>query len=343
MAYGATRAVQEALGEQVVSEIERLEPNTNALGIGDVILDLATVLVVAVLAIVTDFWPLTVVAAAYIGVKQRHLSNLGHELVHSKLVESRLLTKAAGNFVMLILAEPFKCYCRSHWRHHGRLGRVGDPMLESYVAGRAMVVCSSRLEFLFRVYLRSVVWRLPVEAILRWIQKGERESHLSRAMRLLAWVSAATLLYYAGHLTSLIIYWVLPLLFVRPAVTWLTDLGNHAGLIHNTEDPFQQTRGWTSGWLTRHLLGGHLDDMYHPVHHLFPALPWRKLPEAEKLLRSNFQGWSSVPWCSGFFFRRRSTPEIPCVWEDIIHRTNLVARADKDRSEAGQGGAQIGG
>jgi hypothetical protein len=27
-----------------------------------------------------------------------------------------------------------------------------------------------------------------------------------------------------------------------------------------------------------------------------------------------------VPWCSGYFFRRRSTPDQPCVIEDIIAR-----------------------
>ena len=52
---------------------------------------------------------------------------------------------------------------------------------------------------------------------------------------------------------------LIPLVFVRPVVTWITDLGNHAGLIENT-DPLLQTRGWSSHWLTRHLLGGHLDD-----------------------------------------------------------------------------------
>jgi fatty acid desaturase len=102
-------------------------------------------------------------------------------------------------------------------------------------------------------------------------------------------------------------------------VTWITDLGNHAGLIENS-DPLLQTRGWSSHWLTRHLLGGHLDDMYHPLHHWCPQIPWRRLPEAANLAARYLDRWGEVPWCSGYFFRRRSTPDRPCVIEDIIAR-----------------------
>ena len=44
-----------------------------------------------------------------------------------------------------------------------------------------------------------------------------------------------------------------------------------------------------------------------------------------------------VPWCSGYFFRRRSTPDQPCVIEDIIARLSTgvgVARPPNVRGGA---------
>jgi fatty acid desaturase len=127
----------------------------------------------------------------------------------------------------------------------------------------------------------------------------------------------------AGQVAAFATYWAAPLILVRPVITWLTDLGNHAGLIQG-DDPIRQTRGWTSHALTRHLLGGHNDDMYHPIHHWFPNLGWRELPKAEAILRAEFPRWDEVAWCSGFFFRRRHTPQIPCVLDDIVTRLNTA-------------------
>jgi len=38
------------------------------------------------------------------------------------------------------------------------------------------------------------------------------------------------------------------------------------------------------------------------------------------LAAQSLDRWSEVPWCSGYFFRRRSTPAVPCVIEDVIAR-----------------------
>ncbi|TDC06700.1 hypothetical protein E1265_34595 [Streptomyces sp. 8K308] len=96
-------------------------------------------------------------------------------------------------------------------------------------------------------------------------------------------------------------------------------LRDHAGLIHDT-DHLLSTRGWSSHWLTRHILGSHLDDMYHLVHHWCPQIPWRHLPQAAALAAKHLDRWDEVPRCSGFLFRRRATPDQPCVIDDISAR-----------------------
>ncbi|WP_330252865.1 fatty acid desaturase [Nocardia sp. NBC_00565] len=155
--------------------------------------------------------------------------------------------------------------------------------------------------------------------------KSGDETWTAATARWTAWLTAAGVAAAVGHLGHFVLFWAAPLIVVRPIVTWLTDLGNHAGLIHNS-DPLNQTRGWTSHALTRHLLGGHNDDMFHPLHHWFPNLAWRDLPAAAEILRAEFDRWPEVPWCSGFFFRRRATPEVPSVLDDIVERLRHRSR-----------------
>jgi len=320
MATGINSEARAFLTPEVISALENLTTVNSGSGMWDVARDYIVIFATTLLASYFDSYIFAFFAVFYIGVRQRYLSNLGHELTHSKLVIGKKATQALGIFVMFTLGEPFDSYRRSHWRHHTKLGLMGDPMYESYLAGGALNPQGSQLKFLINIYLKSVVFRLPFQAVVVFTGRGESESLLAYATRLFLW---SILLIAAFHLEFgeiFIIYWIVPLLLIRPAVTWLTDLGNHAGVICNKEF-LLQTRGWTSNWLTMHLLGGHLDDMYHPVHHLCPTVPWKRLPEAEEILRNQVPEWQNVPWCSGFFFRRTSTPDIPCVLEDIVNRT----------------------
>ena len=291
----------------------------------DVWQDIAAILAAAWIGTLVGHVAGPVLAVTYIGVRQRHLSNLAHECVHSKLLATRSGNRVVGYLLTGLLGEGFLPYRSTHYVHHARLGSAGDPMLRSYQAGNlhAAGPGSSRTRFVVQVIARSAIWRLPKAAVLTLVTKAPQETWRALGARALIWASAAAVCWRFGLLGDLLLYWLIPLILIRPVVTWITDLGNHAGLIENS-DPLLQTRGWSSHWLTRHLLGGHLDDMYHPIHHWCPQIPWRRLPEAAELARQCLPRWSEVPWCSGYFFRRRSTPGQPCVVEDIIARLTLT-------------------
>jgi len=288
-------------------------------GPADVAVDLGAIVATAAVAKFTGNLAGTVAAVLYIGVRQRHLSNLAHECVHAKIVRSAPVNKALGYFLTAILGEGFEPYRISHQVHHAKLGATGDPMFESYLSRSVSAPTPSKTSFVWRVIVLKVLWTLPKSSLVAFVTKAPTESSRSAVGRALFWFTLAAAAWRAGVLGDLVVYWLLPLLLVRPAVTWITDLGNHAGVI-DTGDPITQTRGWSSHWLTRHLLGGHLDDMFHPVHHWCPRIPWRRLPQAAAILQTEFDRWPEVPWCSGYFFRRNSTPDIPCVIEDIITR-----------------------
>lgn len=317
---GASGPVRRALGADLVTRLEAL-CGRPTIGMRDVVQDIVAVVIAAYAGSLVGHVVGPLLAIVYIGVRQRHLSNLAHECVHAKLLSTRRGNKVVGYMLTGLLGEGFLPYRSSHYVHHAKLGSDEDPMFQSYRAGNlhAAGTLPSRRAFVLHVIVRNAVWRLPNTAVRTLLGKEPQETWRAPAVRAGLWLAAIAVFALFGAAGVFLLYWLVPLVLVRPVVTWITDLGNHAGLIES-RDPLQQTRGWSSHWLTRHLLGGHLDDMYHPVHHWCPQIPWRRLPEAAELAAEHLTRWDEVPWCSGYFFRRRRTPDQPCVIEDIIAR-----------------------
>ncbi|MFC4951056.1 fatty acid desaturase family protein [Pseudonocardia sp. GCM10023141] len=322
---GASGPVRKALGSRLVTDLEQF-CGRPTIGMVDICQDLVSIVAAAVIGHLIGHVVGPLLAVCYIGVRQRHLSNLAHECVHSKLMATRAGNRLVGYLLTALLGEGFLPYRSSHYVHHALLGSDQDPMFQSYRAGniRAAGPTPSRRSFVLRVIVRGALWRLPKAAAFTLVTKAPEETWRALAARAALWMGVIAACWPFGAVLSFLLYWLLPLVFVRPVVTWITDLGNHAGLIEN-KDPLLQTRGWSSHRLTRHLLGGHLDDMYHPVHHWCPQIPWRRLPEAAAMAAQNVERWDEVPWCSGYFFRRRSTPDQQCVIEDIITRLSAAA------------------
>lgn len=316
---GASGPVRKLLGPELIRELEQL-CGRPTVGLLDVVRDGGWILTAAVVGSMVGHVVGLVAAILYIGVRQRHLSNLAHECVHQKLLVTSRGNRLIGYLLTGLLGEGLAPYRATHAVHHGKLGSEQDPMFQSYRAGniRAAGMSPSRAAFVRRVILRNAAWHLPAAALRVLLTKAPEESWKAPAARALLWLGTAAACWPFGAVGDLLLFWFVPLVLVRPAVTWITDLGNHAGLIENTGDVLRQTRGWSSHCLTRHLLGGHLDDMYHPIHHWCPQIPWRRLPEAKALLAGRLPDFDQVPWCSGYLFRRRSTPDVPCVVEHII-------------------------
>jgi fatty acid desaturase len=316
---GAPGAIRRELGRPLLDQLDALcrPPAWSAVlyPAGDYLAAAAA----ACAACISGNPAVAVIAIAYIGVRQRYLSNITHECAHRKLVRSRRLNELIGHLIAISLIQSCADYEDEHRTHHALLGRDGDPKLQSYAAKGATTPPRDKREFLLRVIAANAVWSLPKRTLTDWFTKRPKEPWATVAARAAAWAALLALATATGVVADVILYWLVPLLLVRPCLNWMTDLGNHAGLLEN-DDPVCQARGWSSNAWTRHILGGHLDDMYHPVHHWCPQIPFRVLPRACQLIRDQYPRAGEVAWCSGFFFRRRRTPEVPCVIDDIVMR-----------------------
>lgn len=330
-AAGASGRIRREFGTDLTRRLDDLCKRGRFEGPLDLLRDYAAVAATVAVGIMAANPVVSCACVLYVGVRQRHLSNLTHECIHTKLTRSPRANRVLGHLLTLTLGEPFTPYKRSHRVHHAKLGSPEDPMLRSYLTRNAHCPQPNKTAFIVHVIIKNAIWELPRYGFLTLAAKSSEESWRAAGARWASWSAAAIAAAALGHLATFGLYWALPLIVVRPIITWLTDLGNHAGLIE-ADDPLMQTRGWTSHALTRHLLGGHNDDMYHPIHHWFPNIGWRQLPEAEAILRAEFPRWNEVPWCSGYFFRRRSTPGIPSVLDDIVARLQSQTRQPQPSS-----------
>ncbi|MFI9042344.1 fatty acid desaturase, partial [Streptomyces sp. NPDC053726] len=233
---GVSGPARKVLGPQLITDLEKL-CGRPTIGLYDVALDLAAIAVAAVAGHIVGYIVGPLLAVCYIGVRQRHLSNLAHECVHSKLMATHRGNRLIGYLLTGLLGEGFAPYRTSHYVHHAKLGSDDDPMFQSYRAGniRAAGSSPSRLDFVLRVIVRNALWRLPKTAVLTLLTRAPGESWRALATRAALWAAVVAALWPVGGVPYLLLYWLLPLVLVRPVVTWITDLGNHAGLIENDD------------------------------------------------------------------------------------------------------------
>jgi fatty acid desaturase len=321
---GAPGPVRRELGADLIGMFDDLCRPPRFTGALFLLGDIAMIAATAAIGFLAATPFLTVLAVLYIGIRQRYLSNLAHECAHLKLVRSKVGNRLLGHVMAILLVQSFVDYQDEHREHHALLGTGADPKLAAYAARGATTPRRDKWEFILHVFIANSIWTLPAYTVRGWFTKRRAESWSIFTVRVIFW--ALALAFAAWEHAELVVlwYWVVPLIVVRPAVHWLTDVGNHAGLTDDS-DLTRQTRGWTSHVLTRHVLGGHLDDMYHPIHHWAPRIPFRMLPRAMRIVQDGYPRANEIIWCSGFFFRRRRTPDVPSVIEDIVARLRPMA------------------
>lgn len=290
------------------------------------------IVVAAFVALVADSVLVYGLAAAWIGVRQIAVFNLMHEGVHGTLwPDRRLNDRLSDCFGAWPLATTTARYRRSHLLHHRRVGRLGDPDLETiyrrrrhgrlWPQGRVAAVVQliadvSGLTFLRNLLVRDrrVDFVLPANSSASW-------------MRRLGLAAAAVVglvaLHGAGLLQPILLLWVVPLMTTFQVVMRLHQWGDHLGL-DPTAGPLA-TRHVEVGWLGR-LLCAPTFSNHHLAHHLFPAVPCYHLPQVQAHLDAC--AVDLVPRAQGYVFGRNSVlAQVAAAPVSVHSRTCAVLEA----------------
>lgn len=230
-------------------------------------------------------WALLIPSFVLIARQQFALLVLSHDAVHYRLFQSRRWNEGVGAAISAPIYFLMDAYRSIHLKHHQSPQSPEDPNLEvtsAYPLKRAQFVGLIVQDLLGLTYVK-LLHRLtrPDSIFLPRDLVSKRRLRTSLAIGGLCnltlfgvfWVTDAPELYFA--------LWWLPMVTLLQAFMRIRTVVEHAGY-PSSEDQRENTR--TLIHPTQAFFFGPHNVNYHLEHHLYPSIPWYRLPEAHELL-----------------------------------------------------------
>lgn len=242
-------------------------------------------LIVVLMILVLQVTPLLLKLALMLplGVLLVFQFTLLHETSHRTPFESRRLNDLVGHicgFILLLPPEWFRLFHMEHHRH------TNNPETDPELAGAKP---QNRRQYLWHitglpVWWGSIktLWQNAFAVIdAAYIPQGKAAAIRREARIYLSLYALAIALILLGN-TALLMIWVIPVLLGQPFLR-LYLLAEHAGCPHS-KNLFENTRTTYTNVLVRWLAW---NMPYHAEHHIYPAVPFFKLPEVHELIKSD--------------------------------------------------------
>ena len=241
-------------------------------------------------------WAVGLCAIILIGARQHALGVLMHEGVHWRVASNRvwndLLSDWLAGYAILTPTEGYRAF---HLKHHRLLDTSRDP--ERITVDRfekEWTYPMPRRRF-WGLLLRDLsgLWPIPEIVLLKliWNIPGRRIRHaipIAALMTAIAALSIAT-----GHFQDYVLFWWLPLFTVFPLCFRLRTAAEHSGIAAGQRrftrgevDVVGTTRTTVSNPVGRFFLAPHGIN-YHIEHHLYPSVPYFRLPQLHALLQAD--------------------------------------------------------
>lgn len=271
------------------AEVRRLSELRPAVSAAHVVLEWTAIVAAGVLCWRFFHPALYALTVVFIGARQHALMVLAHDGAHYRLFRNRALNDWVSE---LVLAWPFivlsmHAYRRNHFPHHRNVNTPLDPdwvrkqtpdwkfPRRPAELARLLLMMATGVGFLRFILTASRMPRAKGDDALadeRWF----------RVLRLPYLLGLGAAIYFAGLGIPFLLFWIVPF------VTW-TQLAFHIRSIaeHFAIAPrpgvFGQTRTVLAGALDRLFLVPK-NVGYHLEHHLYPSVPFYRLPELHALL-----------------------------------------------------------
>ncbi len=227
---------------------------------------------------------ISLAAIVFIGTRQHALLILMHEFSHRQFSRLRPgLNDAIGDFLtalpFLISIHGFR---DDHLKHHRAPSTDDDPSWASSVRRRRYQFPRSRPGMIGLLCLYCTGIYTPQELKGLFFDGGmatglPREVKLRQAVFWLAVLAAC----WAFNLWLILaLYWFLPMLTVLMAVVYLRGVAEHHGM---PKRGLEATRSVIGGPVESFLIAPYSAGL-HTEHHLYPSVPFCRLPRLHRLL-----------------------------------------------------------
>ena len=273
----------------LVDDVRSLSNVSNARAAAAIVRQWVVIAATVWLAIYVDRWWAYLPAMIVIASRQHALGIIMHDATHHRLFTSRAVNEYVSNlFCAFPMAMSTQGYRGEHLAHHLNTSTDDDPYYRMFEADAVWHWPKSRAAALRQVLADVSGWNTlkNVAMFRRWMPLTQWFKHrdnpalrrrcaIDLAMNLVFWACVAAVLTAVGGWTTFGLLWVVPgltfyALFVR--LRWISE---------HPYDPAAQ-----AGYETRHVRGtlwerltiAPLNINFHIAHHLFPAVPWYRLP-----------------------------------------------------------------
>jgi fatty acid desaturase len=237
------------------------------------------------------FWnpALYLITVAFIGARQHALIVLAHDAAHYRLFRHRGINDWVGE---IFLAWPFvlftmQAYRRNHFPHHRYINTDRDPdwirkqTPEWKFPKRAIDLAGLLLldaigVGFFKFALTAAKLPSPPNV------DDTRRHRLFSLVRILFLGVTAVLISFLHLWTQYILFWIIPYVTWMQLCFHVRSIAEHFA-IHGKSGLYAQTRTVIPTWFDRvFVLPKNAN--YHLEHHLFPSVPFYRLPQLHRLL-----------------------------------------------------------
>ncbi|MGI9391321.1 MAG: fatty acid desaturase family protein [Boseongicola sp.] len=212
----------------------------------------------------------------FIGTRLRALNNIVHECTHATFAEHREDNATIGKFCAAILLCSFETYREEHLTHHMHLGDYQNDLdFQSIERFRLHEPLSLRV-IARHIFTPLVGMHLPYYLS---VDLSARDGRIYQILKfgILGIVAVVSFLFPVSML-----FLIVPFVMVFTTLNYWADCIDHAGIVAANDD-LEASRNVRAAGLLR-LLFFPRNDCFHLVHHLFPHIPARHLPQIHSRL-----------------------------------------------------------
>ena len=245
--------------------------------------------IIALLTFVTlwpRWWFLTLAFVIVAGL-QHGISILQHEAVHFLLFRNKKFNDAVGNIILSYPIGFTMHYRNIHLAHHGHLGEDNDPDLVNYES------FPNTLSFFLTIFLRNITGVSALRQSLEMLGvRPPSDPHMQAAKlpRVSRWhivgLALTQLLIFGlfasfSHWWFYLVLWIAPLLTLTKTFTNMRNAVEHTSIVPDPHAPFARYRTILATPLEKFFLAP-FNFNYHSEHHLYPGIPYYKLPKVHQ-------------------------------------------------------------
>lgn len=231
-------------------------------------------------------WPVQAAGTILIGAVVHAMVILMHEGVHGNLFRREPLDRWVG----FLLGAPglFSCaaYRTAHLIHHRYNRTPHDPDEFTNLSASRRALSLAFYAWLVAGMLLYLV-HVPLTAFRRGTPRQRRAVILEYALMALIYAGVLLAAWRFGFLEAVLRCWVAPL-GVAALLGGVRGWAEH--MLTRPGHPLTQSRTVTSNRIVSFFM---CNLNYHLEHHLFPALPWYRLPRAHALLAEDYRAAGS--------------------------------------------------